>query len=206
MSRGALVLVLALAAAGCDSGTTQPVTQPDSTAVEASLEFLHPAAAAPALADRQVSFWAVRGQTREGRLMYRPLPGQTDSLEFARLLVFDQSLQTRPDGTPIAPGDSILITMSVVDTLRLIVDCEPAGLLFSATAPPRFWIMYGESDPDLNHDGLVNAADTTILTGLHVWRQEHPGDLWSMLPGYVDPTLEGVNASIPGFTRFAVAY
>jgi hypothetical protein len=208
MLRGTLMIALAAAAFGCDSGSGTSSQLPDSTAAEASLDFLHPAAGAPPLADRQVSFWAVRGQTREGQLMYRPMAGHTDSLEFARLLVFDQSLTNRPDGSPIAPGDSILITLSVIDTLRLIVDCQPAGLVFSSAAPPRFWIRYGESDPDLNHDGSVNAADTTLLNSLHVWRQEHPGDLWALLPGYVDvdPDVQGVNAEIPGFTRFAVAY
>jgi hypothetical protein len=137
MRRWTLLCALLPLATACGTGAdTIPGPNPvDSTAAEDSLHFLRPALTAPPLADRVVSFWAVRGQRRELRLMYRPAPGAVDSVEFARFRVDDRSLVNRPDGTPIAQGDSILITLSVVDTLQLITEFQPAGLVFSNSRP-----------------------------------------------------------------------
>jgi hypothetical protein len=192
---------------GCaGDGTPAGSTPVDSTAAEDSLHFLHPSASGPALGERQVSFWAVRGETREVRIMYRAPAGGGDSVEFARLRVEDRSLVNRPDGTPIAQGDSILITLQVVDTLRLITEFSPQGLQFSASRPARLWLKFGEADPDLNGDGKVDATDTALLLALRIWRQEHSGDPWSLLPSSVDTVSKEVEADIPGFTRYALSY
>jgi hypothetical protein len=207
MSRAFPMLGLLLAGAAC-AGNGAPVgsTPADSTASQDSLHFLRPAATAPALGERQVSFWAVRGETREVRLTYRARPGATDSVEFARFRVEDRSLVNRPDGTPIAQGDSVLITLQVVDTLKLITEFAPQGLDFSSSRPARLWLKFGEADPDLNGDGLVNEDDTALLLALRIWRQEQPGDPWSMLSSSVDTVSKEVEADIPGFTRYALSY
>ncbi|MDZ4865160.1 MAG: hypothetical protein SGJ01_17205 [Gemmatimonadota bacterium] len=205
--RWVLLALLPLAAACGDGATALPgPTPPDSTAPQDSLHFLRATPASPPLADRIVSFWAVKGERRELRLMYRPAPGAVDSVEFARLRVDDRSLVNRPDGTPLADGDSILITMSVVDTLNLIAEVQPAGLVFSPSRPARLWLKYGEADPDLNRDGLVNAADTALVLALKIWKQEQPGDPWQVLPSTVNLLELEVEADIPGFTRYAVSY
>jgi hypothetical protein len=204
------LLAAFIAAAGCTNdpvGTGGPGPVPtDSLAADSSLTFLRPALSAPPLADRLVSFWAVRGQTREVRLMYRPAAGRTDSVEFARFRVDDRSLVNDSAGHPIAQGDSLLITLGVADSLRLITEFHPSGLVFLAGRPARLWLKFGEADPDLNHDGLVTAADTTILLGLTIWKQEQVTDPWTLLPSAVDTVSQEVEADIPGFTRFAVAY
>ena len=207
MSRTFPLLGLLLAAAACGGdGAPAGSTPVDSTASQDSLHFLRPAAAAPALGERQISFWAVRGETREVRLMYRARPGATDSVEFARFRVEDRSLVNRPDGTPIAQGDSVLITLQVVDTLQLITEFSPQGLAFSSSRPARLWLKFAEADPDLNGDGVVNADDTALLLALKIWRQEHPGDPWSTLPSSVDTVSKEVEADIRGFTRYALSY
>ena len=207
MSRPFPILGLVLVGVAC-AGDGNPVgsTPADSTAVQDSLHFIRPAASAPPLGERQVSFWAVRGDTREVRLMYRARAGGTDSVEFARLRVESRSLVNRPDGTPIAQGDSILITLQVVDTMRLITEFSPQGLEFSASRPARLWLKFGEADPDLNGDGNVDGTDTALLFALRVWRQEQPGDPWSLLPSSVDTVSKEVEADIPGFTRYALSY
>ncbi len=210
MTRNGLfaLLVLALACAGDDamSAGNGGTAIPPDTSLEPGLVFLRPAPGAPPLGERQVSFWAVKGESREVRLMYTSVAGQPDSAEFARFRVDARSLVSRPDGTPIAPGDSILISLTIVDTLRFMTDFQPQGLQFSPTRPARLWLKFGEADPDLNDDGLVNAADTTILLGLRIWRQERPGDPWTSLPSVVDTLTQEVEADVPGFTRYAVAY
>jgi hypothetical protein len=138
--------------------------------------------------------------------MYRALPGATDSVEFARFRVEDRSLVNRPDGTPIAQGDSLLITLQVVDTLKLITEFSPQGLRFSSSRPARLWLKFGEADPDLNGDGKVDSADTALLLALRIWRQEQPGDPWTLLPSSVDTMSKEVEADILGFTRYALSY
>ena len=208
MRHWTLCLALLPLAIACGTGAdTIPGPNPaDSTAAQDSLHFLRPALTAPPIADRVVSFWAVRGQRRELRLMYRPAPGGVDSVEFARLRVDDRSLVNRPDGTPIAQGDSILITISMVDTLQLITEFQPAGLVFSNSRPARLWLKYGEADPDLNRDGLVTAADTALVLALKIWKQENLGDPWQQLPSTVNLIELELEADRPGFTRYAVSY
>lgn len=200
--------LLLLAACTADAGSSAgPGPGPvDSTLNEASLRFLQPALTAPPLASRVQSFWAVRGESREIRLMYQPLPGQADSVEFMRFRVESRSLVNDQHGQPIAQGDSVRITVTVVDTLRLITDFQPSGLVFSASRPARLWLKFAEADPDLNHDGMVSAADTALLLGLSIWRQENPGEPWALLRSTVDTVAQEVEADIPGFTRYAVAY
>ena len=172
MMRGRAFLIGGLLAAGvaCSSdpggnGSIGPGPT-DSTVPGDSLNFLRAALNAPPLGERTLGFWAVRGETREIRLMYRPQAGQTDSVEFARFRVDAQSLVNDSAGNPIADGDSILITLGVQDTLHLITEFRPSGLVFNDTKPARLWLKFGEADPDLNGDGSVTAADITAILPL----------------------------------------
>lgn len=138
--------------------------------------------------------------------MYRPVPGAPDSVEFARFRVEDRSLERDPAGTLLADGDSLLITLTIVDTLNFVTDFQPSGLVFNAAKPARLWLKFGEADPDLNNDGIVSAADTTLLFDLRIWKQEQPGQPWTLLPSTVDTVSQEIEADIMGFTRYAVAY
>jgi hypothetical protein len=200
-----LALGVACSSAPGGSGSMGPGSA-DSTVPGDSLNFLRAAITAPPLGERTLSFWAVRGQTREIRLMYRPRAGRTDSVEFARFRVDAQSLVKDSAGNPIATGDSIRITLGVQDTLHLITEFRPSGLVFNSAKPARLWLKFGEADPDLNGDGKVTAADTTLLLSLTIWKQEQPTDPWSLVPSTVDLLSQEVEADIRGFTRFAVAY
>ena len=202
----ALVAIL-LACGSTDGGGNGGVGPgPDSTVGEDSLLFLRPAPAAPAFGTRTLSFWAIRGERTEVRLMYQLKPGQVDSTEFVRFRIDDKTLVSDSAGNPLATGDSVRITMSVSDTLRLIIEFQPSGLVFNPSKPARLWIKFGEADHDINEDGLVTAADTTLLLGLKIWKQEQLALPWSLLTSTVDTVEQEVEADIAGFTRFAVAY
>lgn len=201
-----LLLLSACASEDPGAGAGPGPDPVDSTINESGLRFLRPALTAPPFANRVESFWAVRGESREIRLMYQPLPGQADSVEFARFRVESRSLVNDQNGQPIAQGDSILITLTMVDTLRLITDFQPSGLVFNQSRPARLWLKFGEADPDLNNDGIVSAADTTLLFDLSIWRQENLGEPWALVESTVDTVEQEVEADIPGFTRYAVAY
>jgi hypothetical protein len=173
---------------------------------QSSLLFLRPAQGAPSLAALTVTFWAVRGLDREVSIFYHKRPTLPDSTEFLRFKVEKRSLVNRPDGTPIAMGDSIQITLTVVDTVSLIVEFQPAGLVFDPNRPARLWFKYTETDADRDADGAVNATDATITAGLGIWGQEVVGGPWDLIERDVNLMTEQVEAKVPGFTRYAVAY
>lgn len=207
MRRYAFLLGAALVVPACaDGGGTGGPTPPDSTAVQDSLHFLRPGPGSPPLDTTVVRFYAVRGQTREVRLMYKPYPGTGDSVEFARFRVDAASLVNDQYGNPIRPGDSLLITLQITDTLKYITDFQPAGLTFAADRPARLWLKFAEADPDLNGDGVVDSLDTALLLALKVWKQEEPGQPWATLPSTVDTVAKQVEADVAGFTRYALSY
>lgn len=159
---------------------------------------------APPFVARTVSFWAVRGRNREVRLFYRPRPGETDSTEFVRFKVDARSLVARPDGSPIAEGDSLQITLSVVDGPALIVDFQPSGLQFNPRRRPELEFRIDECDLDLDGDGDVDDADRALVRSSQVFRQEAVG-----LPWEPQSTRQGAldfKTKVDGFTRYAVAY
>jgi hypothetical protein len=161
---------------------------------------------APSLAQKVVSFYAVRGQTREGVVWYHAKPGRPDSTKLVRLKVPKGALATRPDGSTIAPGDSLLITMTVTDTTSGIVDMQPSGLVFASGSPATLTIWYLEADHDFNHDNVIDSTDARIKASLSVWMQELSTDPWQQLRSVNDTTGEEAETDITGFTRYAVAF
>ncbi|PYP66121.1 MAG: hypothetical protein DMD26_08865, partial [Gemmatimonadetes bacterium] len=112
--------VVALGIASCGDGTAPA---PAFRAAD-QLHFVRPAATAQALPDTAVSFWAKRGEDRELRLYYAAQPGSTSGEEFLRFSVPAAALAQRPDGSTVAVGDSLLISVHVVDPVRLIVEFQ----------------------------------------------------------------------------------
>ena len=181
-----------------------PTTRPDIT-VLSTPRFLRPAPRAPSLAKKQVSFYAVRGKSRQVSIMYHARPGSPDSTRFVLFTVPAQSLVRRPDGTSIAPGDSLRITLTIMDTVKLIVRFRPDGLNFASGYPANLKMSYAETNPDINRDGLVNAVDAGLRVLLKVWRQE-TGQPFGAIQSLLDESQKTVSASIPGFTNYAIAY
>src|ERR1051326_7255555 len=91
------------------------------------LHFIRPAPTSASLPDTAVSFWAKRGEDRELRLYYDAQSGSGTGEEFLRFTVPAAALAQRPDGSAIAVGDSVLISVRVIDPSRLIVDFPPSG-------------------------------------------------------------------------------
>lgn len=197
-----LAVACLLGSAGCRDGTApSPAPRPAD-----QLHFVRAALNAAALPDTAVSFWAKRGEDRELRLYYNAQPGSGTAQEFLRFTVPAPSLAQRPDGSAIAVGDSVLISVRVTDPSRLIVEFQPSGLKFSAGSPARLRFELGETDSDLNGDGVVNSQDDTLKTQLSFWRQEAPGQPWFMVPSAVFTDLNEVEADVLGFTGYALAY
>jgi len=207
-----LALLLCLAACAPDSITrvnSPAVSGPGAAKATTTTDdphFLSAATGAPTIANPVVSFWAKSGVDRTGSMVYHAAPGATDSVVFFSLRVRAKSLLTRPDGTAIAPGDSILITLTLVDPERLVVDCQPAGLRFNPDAPARLRMSFAETDPDVNGNGVVNGQDSALVRSFGVWRQEDALSPWLRLPSAVDTTAHEVETEIGGFTGYVIAW
>src|SRR5688500_1430335 len=147
---------VALAAIGLLSLACNDSTGPDGVDTD-ELKFLQLPPGAPPLVVQTASFWARTDDNREVRMFFRPRPGEADSSEFLRFRVDEGSLARRPNGSAFATVDSILITVTVVDLQRLIVDFQPSGLRFSQSRPARLKIEYENADHDFDDDGDVDS-------------------------------------------------
>jgi hypothetical protein len=59
---------------------------------------------------------------------------------------------------------------------------------------------------DLNHDGLRDAQDVSVETHLGIWRQAETQSPFVRLESVVWRNNREVRASLPGFSRYAIAY
>jgi len=195
---GIVVLVLAIAC-GDSSGPPQPVPTSE-------LHFVQQGLTAPPLLSDTASFYAVAGQDRELRMYYEgAFPGDTGE-EFLRFKVPGDGLRRRPDGTAFALGDSILISIKVLNPATFLLEFQPTALVFSADHRAELAIEYRHSDHDFNGDGSVDAADDAIRSRLDIWQRRPPDTLWYRLGAANYEVYEELEAKIPHFTDHAIAW
>lgn len=175
--------------------------------LDAELSFVRQGPLAPPLRVVRDSFWAVVGDGRDIRLYYEDptVPG-TDGDDFLRFEVPGSGLYRKPDGTRFLPGDSVLITITVVDPTRFQVEFEPAGLQFNPDQPARLRFYYYHADHDFNEDGVEDAADAEIETELDLWRRAAPGAVWFRVGALKFEESDELDALILSFSQFAVAW
>ena len=203
--RRLMILPLALLLACSDS--EGPDDGNDTVKPPSELTILRLAGTSPPLFNPEVSFYAVRGDNREAEISFvddeRPdEPGE----RYLELRVDAEALAARPDGSPIADGDSVLITVRVVDPARLLFEFEPAGLTFSPSRPAELRIHYNHADDDLDEDGDVDLEDEALELTIGIWRQENDGDPFERLGSLLIDSAEEVEAELQGFSRYALAY
>jgi hypothetical protein len=196
-----LALVLLAGIAACSSSTAPS----DTTKPPAELNVVRLATTSRPLFNAADSFYAKKGEDRELRIYFQDDVGRPGE-EFLRLRVDAPTLLARPDGTPFLAGDSVLITVRVVDPSKIMFDMEPAGLTFDPTRPAELKIEYIHADHDFNEDGTINAFDAQIKGTLALWRQEALTDPFVRLGSVNAEDLEEITANILGFTRYAIAY
>ena len=171
-----------------------------------NLTFLQPAPTAPGLGVQTLTFNAVQGQDTEEFMWYRKRPGSTDSSKVLRLRIDEDAQIVRPDGTPLAPGQSVAITITIHDPIRLIVDFQPAGLQFLGTEVADLTMWYNERDHDFNQDGVIDATDASIEQTLAIFRRESRTEPWVKLTGDIQIEFDEIEAEISGFTNYVIAY
>lgn len=193
----ALLLVAGLA---CEDGTS-PTELP-----EEQLNFVRQDALAPPLLAVRDSFWAKVGDDRDLKLYYQgTVPGDSGE-EFLRFEVPGDGLFRRPDGSLIGVGDSILITVTVVDPERFVFQFEPAGLQFSTDHPARLKVRYLYGDQDFDSDGDEDEVDVEIEQHLDLWHQAEAGGTWRRVGAVKFSELDEIEANIGSFSQYAVAW
>jgi hypothetical protein len=181
------------------------VTAPDSRTT-AELNLLHVTYDYPQLAATTASFWAVKGQSSGTDLWYHARPGASDSAKFVEFRLGAGALDRRPDGSAIAVGDSVLITLKVTDARHMMIQYEPSGLRFAVAEQPTLRIFWTACGDDLNYDGKVDAADDAIAGQLGIWRQEGTDQPWMRLTSVVVKSAKEVRSQLEGFSGYALSY
>jgi hypothetical protein len=205
-----------LTALGCtmkrDAPTAPPVpagssalpSRGDDSAAEPS--FLRADAASPSIANPVVAFWAKQGEDRRVRMYYHAAAGSPDSTTFLEFRVGKASLNAYPDGRRFATGDSVRITITLVDAERLAVECQPSGLRFSTQEPARLKMSFDHADADVNGDGTVNEADVAVERMLRIWRRESDDGPWTSQRSAVEVGIHEVRSDVYGFSGYVIAY
>lgn len=194
------VLLSAAALASCGESTSPEGKQTDE------LRFLRLDPTAPPLVTQRDSFYAKVGEDRELRMFFRPRPLENDSTEFLRFRVDAGALSRRPDGSSFAVNDSILVTITITDLSRLILDFQPSGLRFNTQRPAQLKIRYENADHDFDEDGDEDDGDLRLEGTFNIWRRENTTQPWFPLGSIRHLEIDEVEADIFGFTNHALAY
>jgi len=194
------VLLFAAALVSCGESTSPEGKQTDE------LRFLRLDPTAPPLVTQRDSFYAKVGEDRELRMYFRPRPLENDSTEFLRFRVDAGALSRRPDGSSFAVNDSILITITMIDLSRLILDFQPSGLRFNPQRPAQLKIRYENADHDFDEDGDEDDGDLRLEGTFNIWRRENATQPWFPLGSIRHLEIDEVEADILGFTNHALAY
>ncbi|MDH3496508.1 MAG: hypothetical protein OER21_07090 [Gemmatimonadota bacterium] len=168
--------------------------------------------AAPPLEAYYREFWAVAGKSRSFTIRYkaawrdREHDEEDDAPTFWRLSLGEHSLRALPDGTPLADGDSVLISVTV-DPSRLIVDMGPDALQFDPDEPARLTLFYGYANPDVDRDGDVDRDDDAIKASrLSIWFRANEQSPWEKVSAWHDRERQRFHAFIDHFSGYTVSW
>ena len=196
MSRKLLFVTVLVALAACGDSPNEPRRGTED------LNFLRLAENAPELAVTAVTFTHVQGVDSEERIYF---VGQPSDDEFLRFRIDDDTRVRRPNGSLLLPGESIDITIRIVDMDRLIFEFEPSGLRFEGR-PAELKLDFEAADDDLDDDGDIDDEDLAARRALSWWRQEAPGLPWFRMASFVFDEIDEIEADVFGFTNYVVAY
>jgi hypothetical protein len=183
------------------SDNTGPSGKADS-----ELTIVRQDALAPPLVAARDSFWAKVSDGRELHLNYQGATPADTGEEFLRFEVPGDGLFRKPDGSAFQVGDSILITVTVLDHARFLFQFEPAGLQFNPEHPARLRVRYPQAEHDFNEDGVEDAADDAIEHLLDLWRRTGPAARWFRIGSVKFEDLDELDANILSFSEYALAW
>ncbi len=196
-----IIVRAALALAACDSATgpARPRASADLSGSKVLSIFARYDTTFAPLVPAETSFVAVQGQPVD---FVERFQGQGDPvLEFK---LSSSSLLAYPNGMPIAPGDTVRITISKDPQGRILFYFSPSGLTFNPLSPASLTIWYTHANPDVNGDGVVNATDALLASEFGIYEQELLTDPWLSIPSLNLTGGQTVQAWVLGFTGFSV--
>ena len=148
----------------------------------------------------EVSFWAVRGESRSVQINYS---SSIDNETHPFLTLTTTDPRFVPGVGELAMGDSVLVTV-FVDTSRIGVSLEPHGLQFGDPAQLKIW--YNGAGGDLNGDGVADSTDAVIeakLLGL--WYRSDASEPWVHLAANQSLDEKSFTYALPHFSEYAIA-
>jgi hypothetical protein len=198
---GALLALLLAGTWACESSGPGD----DDTRPEDELNILTLAQTAPPLATTSVSFWASYDDDTRGEIDFQ------NADRYLRFEVDKFSLLAFPDGTLFGPGDSVFITVTVVDPARLLFEFEPAGLKFNPLRPAELKLEYGHAGDDVEQDWdddgtSGDSDDDEIESQFSIWRQASLGLPFLRLGSLKLEEQNEIEAELLSFSRYALAY
>ncbi len=170
------------------------------------MHILRQSPTAPPLETYQVSFWASNDEASTVTVNYQPAAGRSAGRPFLRFDIPRGALRAGPHGLHLGRRDSVLITLTI-DPASFSVEFEPSGLVFSRKHPATLAIWYGNADPDLNGDGVVDATDQTLAAQLAIWgRHAKRAARWRETSSHTETGQQWVSAALHHFSEYAVCW
>lgn len=165
------------------------------------------------LSEYQVGFWAVHGDARGVQVDYQVCATWEEegcaAWTWQPYLLFDvpaNALAARPDGSPIAAGDSVFITLTI-DPQGLVVQFEPSGLRFDATERAVLRMYYTGAGGDYDADGDTDAVDGEIERDLMgMFYQAAAMDPWVTMGAEHSLSGRWFTTWLEHFSGYAVAW
>jgi hypothetical protein len=205
VARAAIVVVMMVACAR-DAAPPSGVTMPRADVVASGEpHLLQQAPNTPALEKTKITFVATKGTETEVTLKYGKDATHKDKQIFAQFTIPPLGLKTRPDGRPIGIGESIEITLTVIDPLKFLIKLEPSGLKFDPANNAVLTLSYIYAIQDFNGDGEINDVDRDIERNLRLWRKDGTAP-FQKLEGTPQLATDRVSAVIGGFSNYLIAY
>lgn len=202
-----LILAAAVAIAACSNSSTG-----DAPGVPTSeLTALRLPVTAPALCADSVGAWFYKTTNGDEKEIALQFPEEGDDCtgeteDFLRLRLDRRSLATLPDGTPVAIGDSVFISVKWVGSDSILFRMTPSGLRFTPGNEARLKIEYGELNGDLDEDGGHDEDDDEIETRIDIWRQEEGDSVWFSVGTVKLEDEDEIEGELRGFSRYMLAY
>jgi hypothetical protein len=211
--RSWLPIAILLVLAGCQDAAAPVVDQhvvgnlvASATPWGDGLHILRQGPTAPALETYQVSFWARRDRASGVSVNYEPAAGESVGAPFLRFNIPKDGLRTGGAGARLhGRRDSVFITLTI-DPVDFSVDFEPSGVRFSGKHPATLAVWYGNANPDLNGDGVVDAADEACAEQLAIWGRPAKPAPWMKTASKALTGQEWVLGAIRHFSQYAVSW
>src|SRR5438046_8265328 len=114
-------------------------------------------------------------------------------------------LKWAPDGARLEGSDSVFITLTI-DSLKLSVDFQPSGVVFSDVLSAGLVVCYVNANPDLNGDGVVDSTDQMLEGQLALSEEPTKVNGWFKLATKNDTTQKYVATDEYHFSQYAVSW